>query len=329
MKKKLIISLSIVFGIVAVLLILFWTLFGLKSVTVSFSTTLENLTVSEEEIVEAGDFNMGACVLFEEKEKSIRKIENYVSENKNFAYIKVLNIETVFPNKFVIHISEREELFAIPFGDEILICDRELRVLDKVESFSSDQTNAILLEGLTIKNEIVDYGDFLDVEEEGIKNLYSAFVENNRNLSEQRGKFEKITISTYQDEYTHEGYKKAELVTFSGRIFEIYNIDFALANKIRLMFAVESSIFGYDVDGSGNLVDSEGNFIYIKKLETGEYTSFVEGTDSEQERLTLSIEIIANCKIKVDNLTLSDFVDRTENDIYYALVSIENVNEDI
>lgn len=322
MKKKLIISLSIVFGIIAVLLILFWTLFGLRSITVSFSTTLENLTVSEEEIVQAGEFNKGACVLFEGKKKSIRKIEQYVSKNANFAYISVLNIETVFPNKFVIHIAEREELFAIPFGDETLICDRELRVLRSVEDYISDQSNAMFLEGLTIKNEEVEIGDFLDVEETGIKTLYSAFVENNRNLNEQRGKFEKITLSHYQDEYTKKEYVKAELVTFSGRIFEIYNLDFALSNKIQLMYAVESSLLGYDVDESGNLLDNEGNLIYIKKLETGEYSSFVEGVDDEGDKLTLNLEIVSNCKIRVDNLTLSDYVHRDENDIYFALVSV-------
>ena len=304
------------------LLILFWTLFGLRSITVSFSTTLENLTVSEEEIVQAGEFNKGACVLFEGKEKSIRKIEQYVSKNANFAYISVLNIETVFPNKFVIHIAEREELFAIPFGDETLICDRELRVLRSVEDYISDQSNAMLLEGLTIKNEEVEIGDFLDVEETGIKTLYSAFVENNRNLNEQRGKFEKITLSHYQDEYTKKEYVKAELVTFSGRVFEIFNLDFALSNKIQLMYAVESSLLGYDVDGSGNLLDNEGNLIYIKKLETGEYSSFVEGVDDEGDKLTLNLEIVSNCKIRVDNLTLSDYVHRDENDIYYALVAM-------
>ena len=304
------------------LLILFWTLFGLRSITVSFSTTLENLTVSEEEIVQAGEFNKGACVLFEGKEKSIRKIEQYVSKNANFAYISVLNIETVFPNKFVIHIAEREELFAIPFGDETLICDRELRVLRSVEDYISDQSNAIILEGLTIKNEEVEIGDFLDVEETGIKTLYSAFVENNRNLNEQRGKFEKITLSHYQDEYTKKEYVKAELVTFSGRVFEIFNLDFALSNKIQLMYAVESSLLGYDVDGSGNLLDNEGNLIYIKKLETGEYSSFVEGVDDEGDKLTLNLEIVSNCKIRVDNLTLSDYVHRDENDIYYALVAM-------
>lgn len=304
------------------LLILFWTLFGLRSITVSFSTTLENLTVSEEEIVQAGEFNKGACVLFEGKKKSIRKIEQYVSKNANFAYISVLNIETVFPNKFVIHIAEREELFAIPFGDETLICDRELRVLRSVEDYISDQSNAMLLEGLTIKNEEVEIGDFLDVEETGIKTLYSAFVENNRNLNEQRGKFEKITLSHYQDEYTKKEYVKAELVTFSGRIFEIYNLDFALSNKIQLMYAVESSLLGYDVDESGNLLDNEGNLIYIKKLETGEYSSFVEGVDDEGDKLTLNLEIVSNCKIRVDNLTLSDYVHRDENDIYYALVAM-------
>jgi hypothetical protein len=323
LKKKLIISLSVVFGFVAVLLILFWTLFGLKTVTVSFSTTLEKLNVTEDEIVEAGQFRMGSCVLFEGKQKYIQNIEDYVSKNKDFAYIKVSNIETVFPNKFVIHISEREELFAVQNAGQTYICDRELKVLRIFDAYSSSQSNAIELEGLTIKNSEVDVGDFLEVDESGITKLYSAFVANNRNLNEQRAKFQKIEVEKYQDSFTKKEYQKIRLYTFSGRTFEIDNIDFALENKIRLMFSVETSLFSHDLDEDGNFVDSDGEIIYVKKLESGELVSFDAESDAEEEKIALSIEFISKCEIKVDNLTLSEYVSRTENDIYYSLVLTE------
>ena len=322
MKKKLIISLSVVFGFIAVLLILFWTLFGLSKVTVSFSTSLEKLTVSKEEIVKVGEFKKGASVLFEGKSKSIKKIENYVAKNKNFAYIKIENIETVFPNKFVIHISEREELFAIPHENNFLICDRELRVLDIRAEYTSDISNAILLEGLSIKNTDVTYGDFLKVEEKNITKLYSAFVKDNRNLGEQRAKFERIEVSHYRDGYTKKEYVALNLHTFSGRTFEVCNIDFALSNKIRLMYAVEASVFGQTIDEDGDMLDSNGQKVFFKKLATGEYVKFDAEKDKEEDKISY-VQVLTSCKIRVDNLTLSEYVKRTENDIYYALVSLE------
>ncbi len=321
MRKKLIISLSVVFGFIAVLLILFWTLFGLSKVTVSFSTTLENLTATQEEIVNAGKFRKGASVLFEGKKKSIRKIEEYVSQNENFAYIKVENIETVFPNKFVIHISEREELFAISTAENYLICDRDLRVLRVVSDFESTQTNAILLEGLTLKSETIKIGDFLNCEEKNITKLYSAFVQSNRNLNEQRSKFQKIEVSHYLDGFTKKEYVALELHTFSGKRFEICNIDFALANKIKLMYAVETSIYSQKVDADGDMVDAQGNKVFFKKLDSGEFVKFNEDTDDSAIKISY-LQVLSNCKIKVDNLTLSEFVHRTENDIYYCLMSL-------
>lgn len=303
------------------LLILFWTLFGLSKVTVSFSTTLENLTATEQEIVSAGGFRKGASVLFEGKKKSIRKIEEYVSQNENFAYIKIENIETVFPNKFVIHISEREELFAIPTADRFLICDRDLKVLRITKTHENSQTNAILLEGLTIKNEAVKVGDFLDCEEKNITKLYSAFVQSNRNLNEQRSKFERIEVSQYEDSFTKKEYVALELYTFAGKTFELCNIDFALSNKVKLMYAVETSVYSQTIDTDGDMLDKEGNKVFFKRLESGEYVTFDEQRDDESEKISY-LQVLSNCKIKVDNLTLSEYVHRTENDIYYCLMSL-------
>ena len=65
LSKKLIISLSVCLGVIAVILILFWTLFALSTVEVEYHTTTKNLSLSNEEIVEAGKFSYGACVFFD------------------------------------------------------------------------------------------------------------------------------------------------------------------------------------------------------------------------------------------------------------------------
>ena len=106
MSKKAIISLSVVLGIIAVILILFWTLFALSTVEVDYKTTTSNLNVTDEEIIEAGDFHYGASVIFDGKSKYIENINNHAYENENFAYLEVVNIETVFPNKYSFILSE-------------------------------------------------------------------------------------------------------------------------------------------------------------------------------------------------------------------------------
>ena len=50
-------------------LISLWTLFGLSSVSVEFHSTTQNMNLTENEIVEAGQFTKHACVFFESKKK--------------------------------------------------------------------------------------------------------------------------------------------------------------------------------------------------------------------------------------------------------------------
>lgn len=297
-----------------------WTLFALSSVSVSFESTTKNLNVSEEEIVQAGGFRYGATVIFEGKKKSIAKINNYVSQNENFAYLRVINIETVFPNKFVIHVAEREELFAVEHDSQFLICDRDFRVLRSEQSFASEQDNAILLKGLDIKNEEISVGDFLDIGQTSMKDFYSVMLRNNRNLAQQIGKFKQIELDTYQDSLTKIEYISMKLTTFQGREFLVNNIDFAFENKVQLMFAVESSMFNQKVDESGIIVDSKDNPMYVVKTESGEYTLFDEEKHRPEQKVPFTYELLQRCLIKVDNLTLTDYLDRTENDIYYSFM---------
>lgn len=322
MNKKLLISLSIVFGVVAVALILMWTLFGLSSVVVERHSTTQNLSVTDDEIVAAGQFRMHASVLFEGKKKSVQNIENFAYENENFAYIRVLNIETKFPNKFVIHIAEREELFAVEKDGQTLVCDRDLRVLRKTDSFVNTNQNAIVLSGLTIENAEIRVGDFLSVKESGIKNFYASMLKNNRDLSEQLGKFEKITLSKYADEVTSKEYVSVKLETFAGKTFVINNIDFALSEKVQKMFAVESAIYSAEMDGSGNLLDKDGNIVYVVKNEHDEYETFDSEKHAEADKVALTYALVNNCYIKIDNFTLNEYIDRSAKDIYYCLVEI-------
>lgn len=121
--KKIIIALSGVLSILILLIILCFTAFSLKTVKIDFRTSLENITFSEKEILESGKFKKGGSVFFHGKTNYKKNLENFNP------YIKVVNIETVFPSTFVVHLVERQEVFAIAFEGGYYICDEELRVL--------------------------------------------------------------------------------------------------------------------------------------------------------------------------------------------------------
>lgn len=319
MSKKWIVSLSLIGVVIAVMLTLFWTLFALSEVEVEFESTKSNVVVTDEEIVEAGRFNIGVCVLFEGKKKAVENINNFAKENENFAYLKVINIETVFPNRFVVHVTEREELFAVEHDGQVLICDREFRVLRIEQIYQSTQRNAIVLKNLEIKNEQVGAGDFLEIEQEGMFDFYSAMVKNNRDLQEQIGKFQELSLGTNIDEFTGEEFVSLTMTSFAGREYIINNIDFCLAEKMQKLFATESYYLN-NIDSSGNVLDKNGNAIYVVKLDSGELAKFDEMEHEQNAKFALTEIVLANCSFKVDNLPLTEYVERTAKDIYCALV---------
>ena len=319
MSKKAIIILSICLGVVAVVLILFWTLFALSSVSVKFHTTTKNLTLTEEEIVEAGDFSYGACVLFDGKTKYINRLNDKVKANANFAYLEVVNIETIFPNRYVIHIAEREEVYAYQNAGEVYILDDDLRVLRKENGdYLSTKNNAIEIKNLSILNTEVNVGDFLNVEQTGMLNMYNAFLANNRTLEEQKGFIKEIELGVNHVDVTNRDYISAKISTHLGREFVINNIDFALANKIQLMFALDSALYN-QIDENGFIVDSAGNVIYDKVLdENGNIMLDKNGEPLKGEAWTY--ERLQNTYIVIDNFILNDYQETAVTDIFYNLV---------
>lgn len=318
LSKKAIISLSIVLGIVAVVLILFWTLFALSTVTVDYKTTTLNLNLTDEEIIEAGNFHYGASVIFDGKNKYIKNINEKAYENENFAYLEVINIETVFPNRYVIHIAEREEIFAVENNGQFLICDEDFRVLRIADSFSSTKDNPILVNNLEINATEVRVGDFLDIGQVGMQNFYDALLMNNRDLTEQKGFIESVTLGTNYVEITDKTYDNITIRTFSDREFVINNIDFALEYKFQLMFAVDTALYS-QINSDGQLVDGEGNIVYDYVYdEDGNILYDDNGEPQKGEMWTY--ERLLNSYILIDNYILNDYQEVAVTDLYYRLV---------
>lgn len=237
MKKKWIIALSTIFAVIVLVVILSFTLFSLRTIELDFRTNKTYITETDQEIIESGEIKMGGSVFFRSKNKYIEKIES-----KN-PYIKVVNIETVFPSKFVIHVAERQEIFAVEHNDQFYITDDEFKVLRITDSYASTQDNAMLLEGLQVADENYAVGQFMDVS--GYQPIYDALFENNRSLNEQITLIESINLTEIYDDVLNENQSAIELEFFNGQTYIIYNSTYGLTYKVELMLDVFSQIYTY------------------------------------------------------------------------------------
>jgi len=237
LKKKLIVALSIVGALIGLIILLLFTLFSLRTIDVDFRTSQLNITATEEKIIEESGIKKGGTVFFRNKKKYAKSIEEISP------YIKVVNIETVFPSKWIIHIAERQEVYAIPFEKGHYICDEEMRVLKIDTAYQNDASNSILLNlASPIQDNDVKEGEYLDIV---VPQMYQAFFENNRTLGEQQEIIESITLSNELNKVTQKDEMVATLKLFSGQTVKIVNTEYGLVSKVKLMINVYSQLFEY------------------------------------------------------------------------------------
>ena len=231
--KKLIIVLSVIVALLITLIVLMFTLFSLKNVEIEFETGNKIIT-NEMQSQIISEIDLGGTVFFKNKDEMTSKIE------KKYPYVKVINIETIMPNKFIIHIAERQEIYAITSLNRTCYLDNELKVLRiEEESFVSTSTNAIKLDlfGLDFDLSAFSEGQFFDISEltinssnksinlgeqtqEVLNNLLNCFQINNRTLVDLKALAKSITFSTYIDYRNGETALQAKIVDFND--FEIF-----------------------------------------------------------------------------------------------------------
>lgn len=162
--KKATIICSIVLVLLIVLVILMFTVFSLKEVEVELKTETTNLTEEVVSEIKNETLKTGGSVLFLGKEKLISRLE------KQFPYLKIVNIETQIPNKLVIHAAEREEFFAVNSGEKSYFLDEKLKILRVENSIYSKQENGAVL--LSFGSVFVDdegraYAEGIDLQLDG------------------------------------------------------------------------------------------------------------------------------------------------------------------
>lgn len=170
------------------------TIFCVKNVELNFLSETINLTNSQE-ILESGNFKKGKSVFFCDKNAYIKNLE------ENNPYIKVLNIETIFPSTLRVNCIERNELLCIKGYEEnslksYMILDDELKVLKNLQSYENTYQNAIFV---NIENEYIDNvvaGGVLNVGLNGIiKNLTTELLAYRTDVRVLKSEFEQIDIT--------------------------------------------------------------------------------------------------------------------------------------
>lgn len=133
MKNKRLLIILGIFAFLTLLVVLGSTVFTASEIEVRWLTTTQVFSTSDNEsIIESGEFNRGESIFFVNKSAYIAKLE------KQNPYLKVVGIETVFPNKLVLHVAEREVWFALQTVNHednsqtsYLLLDNEGKVLEK------------------------------------------------------------------------------------------------------------------------------------------------------------------------------------------------------
>ena len=236
--KKLLISLGVVLGLVLLIIILSFTLFSLRTVSVEFKNNTQIFTEeSKLSISENQAIKYGSPIYTINKNKIIAELE------KDKPYLEVINIETVFPNKLIIHCAEREETYAVKAGDKkYFICDKDFKVLTIRPNYTSLQDNSILflgLENLISNTNRVNEGEFLEFSSEGemLKSIGQAMLLNNKTVSDQRALIKSIELDSGVYYYTAKNQPYLKFTDYNGFVTNIYVPETLLANKLQVMFA--------------------------------------------------------------------------------------------
>lgn len=254
MKNKRLAIILTMLLFIAVVVVLSSTVFSLSTIEVKFYSTTNNLTNLNDSIIESGNFNIGENVLFLNKTLHTNLLE------KANPYLKVLNLETVFPNKIYINAMERNEVFAIKLSDNsYVVCDEELKVLKTQSAYYNHAQNAMEL-FVTTTEENLSAGDFLTTSKNNlILNSFVALKEWDLSYVNLKAKIKSITID-YDDRIN-----QIMIEMRSGVKIIIYEADKLVSDKMNLAFSF--------YENTENDYTSEG-VIEIRQLNNGQITGF-------------------------------------------------------
>lgn len=244
----------------AVVVVLTSTVFSLASVELKFLSTTINLT-DEQAILQSVDFRYGENVLLANKKSYIAQIE------KQNPYIRVLNIETIFPNKYIINAVERTETYVFKMdNNKYAKTDENLKVLSISNVYQNNTENGIQIKNsaLTSQTNIVE-GDFFVAPNGFLKGLFDCFREWNDSYAAIKSKIESVELNYNNDE------QRILINMRSGVQIIVRKVQNNLSDKLNLAF----SFYDLSVDIDGNPVDyTKSGIIEVFETDAEIYASY-------------------------------------------------------
>ena len=172
------------------------TIFSLKNVNLVFYSNTVKLTDKNEEIINSGNFKYNQSIFFINKQKYIDNLE------RNSPYLKVINIETNFPNTLTINALERNELFVIKTYQNnsfknYAIVDDEFKILNTTTSFVNSNSNPIIMNIEGVNFDALNLGEFLKSSEYDalLNRLSNELLSYNNNVLLLKANFAEINLN--------------------------------------------------------------------------------------------------------------------------------------
>lgn len=235
MKSKKLLVFLIMFVFIAVLVVLNSTLFTLQHISVSWLTSTINLkTLKESEISSLVDVK-GESIFLLNKDEISKKLE------KKHPYLRVVGIETKFPNKIVIYSAEREDLYAVKLADgDYAIIDDYGKVLSKTQILSPN-VSGTLIEARPIEvlfNSIqLNSADFVVGEQVKVKSIEETLTKLSTTLKEanyttlaKKGIFDSISVVNMGES----GEIGMYLTTRNGMVINLLDAEDKMTDKFML-----------------------------------------------------------------------------------------------
>ncbi len=270
MKNKRLIGLMVVFALVALVVILNSTVFTLQTVSLNWLTTQYKFKEeTDTQIFSDISLPLGDSVFTLNKSKLITDLE------KKQPFLNVVSVETIFPNKIVLHVAERTSLYALKLSsNNYAILDQQLKVLEFKEASllpPKSEGRPVIVSVLNSSNinetdfsigEKVQASNFATV----LSSLTYSFMEGGTTLqSEELPLLISGTINSIQlDDAT----KNVDIQTSYGTNIKIVDVTVDLTKKLMLSF-----VRYFDMTESEKAMGANLTIFVSKNVETGYITA--------------------------------------------------------
>lgn len=236
MKSKKLLVFLIMFLFVAVLVVLNSTLFTLQHINVCWLTSTETLkNLKESQITTLIEDQKGESIFLLNKDDITEKLE------KTHPYLRVVGVETKFPNKILVYTAERDDLYALKLSDgNYAIIDDYGKVLAKTQTIESKALST-MIEARPIEvnfnNIQLNVEDFVVGEMVKIGSVKKTLTDLSMTLKEanyttlaKKGVFSGITISNMGEN----GQIGMYLTTRNGMVINLIDAGQMLTDKFML-----------------------------------------------------------------------------------------------